>query len=71
MTASTIRPSTLSPSTGKHVFDGRDGTGLIALGQVNHQPKAVALPSDHPALLCQLVIDADDPVNPHGVIVAP
>jgi hypothetical protein len=36
--------STLHP--GEHVFDGRDSPGLIALGQVDQQPKAVALLSE-------------------------
>jgi hypothetical protein len=57
--------STLQP--GKHVFDGRDSPGLIALGQVDQQPKAIAFLSDNPAVPFQLVIDADDPVSPYLV----
>src|SRR6266404_7778485 len=57
--------SSLKP--GEHIFDGRDSAGLVALGQVDQQPKAVALFSDDPAVLFQLVIDADDPVNSHGM----
>jgi NADPH:quinone reductase-like Zn-dependent oxidoreductase len=53
--------------SGEQVFDGRDSAGLAAFGQVYQQPKAVALLSDDPAVLLQLVIDAEDPVNPYRV----
>jgi hypothetical protein len=40
---------------------------LVAFGQVDKQPNTLALFSDDPAVLFQLIIDADDPVNPHRV----
>jgi hypothetical protein len=52
---------------GKHVFDGRDSPGRVALAEIDQQLKAVVILSDDPAVVLQIVIDADDPMSPDRV----
>jgi hypothetical protein len=62
-----LQKSRSAPQPGQHVFDSRDRASLVAFGQVDKQPNPLALLSDNPAVLFQLIIDADDPINPHRV----
>jgi hypothetical protein len=49
--------STLQP--GKYLFHNRNSPGVVALSEVDEQPKAIVLLSDDTAILFQLVADAD------------
>src|SRR4051794_4034652 len=53
-------------SLARYLFDSRNSPGVVALSEVDEQPKAIGLLSDDTAILFQLVLDAGNPINPYG-----
>jgi hypothetical protein len=53
-------------SRGKHLYHSRKSLGVVALSEIDEQPKAGVLLSGDTAVLFQLIVDADNPINPYG-----